>query len=900
MSDVFIPLLFLAVCCVLSGPIALIISIIALNKTKENSAQPKRKTDNTDAPTKYIQTLAGTLAEIERTAPPPLPVIDEPIQPVEIIQQPKVQQESFNNYAQQQKQKDNRETAALEQRIGTRWILVAGIITVFVGVGFLLKYAYDNFSIGPVGRIIAVAIGGGIALLVGEITRRRDYGIVAKGVTALGFAMLYAAVFAAYQIYNLIGFGPAFVFATLITAAAMAYAVVLDEVLIAFLSLLGGFSTPAIAMSKINSPVPLFVYVLILGIGAMLCAYYRKWRVVNLLSFLGTFGLYTMWFEDSAYNAALCVGAIPPVGKTLFVLGWLVVFFAIYLVMPMLYGLIKKVKSGNEDVCLILANAAVTLYYLYTVLFDSYRDYLALAAVAMSAIHLAASEIANRRYKEDANLRLILQAIGIFFVTLAVPLYFKLNATTIAWACEAVILTLIGLRYKNLLTQAFGFLVMFASGVCLLCDLPMHTGKFAFIFNAEFGTWCFVAAAIYMCHLLYRKSQSLQDYSPIAQILYGFSVMALFAAASMEWFLHCKYNLLVEINIHCIAPGQLIIFAVIAIMFLPGLIRPKGVISEVISLALLAVGSLFTFISLSYLHCKSFTIFANLDFAAVFAFLMAILIYQIKYRKTSETFSEYFKTISQIVYGALGLLFLATISAEWYWYCKYDIVSANNHILLKGLTIIFTIVMLFFVIRPISPGGIVPAMLAAGLAIIGAMFTVISFPEFHNDSFAIFFNLNLAIAIIFIAGLFLAARLFWQTKEKEYDGRSFAFMFSLGAILTLWVILTEEIYLYFYCYNRFEEAMQNWKFLTQMYISVMWAAYGTALMITGFWRKIRTLRYISIALFAILLIKVFLIDTQEIKNIYRVAAFLVTGITLVGISYLYQFLKKKGFFDSLF
>ena len=116
----------------------------------------------------------------------------------------------------------------------------------------------------------------------------------------------------------------------------------------------------------------------------------------------------------------------------------------------------------------------------------------------------------------------------------------------------------------------------------------------------------------------------------------------------------------------------------------------------------------------------------------------------------------------------------------------------------------------------------------------------------------------------------------------------------------LWIILTQEIYLYWYCKNCFAGPVYNWKFLAQMYISIMWALYGAVLMVIGFWRKIRTLRYISIGLFAILLVKVFLIDTQEIKNIYRVAAFMVTGVTLVGISYLYQYLKKKGFFDALF
>ena len=32
---------------------------------------------------------------------------------------------------------------------------------------------------------------------------------------------------------------------------------------------------------------------------------------------------------------------------------------------------------------------------------------------------------------------------------------------------------------------------------------------------------------------------------------------------------------------------------------------------------------------------------------------------------------------------------------------------------------------------------------------------------------------------------------------------------------------------------------------------------------------------------------------------YRIAGFLVTGLALVGVSYLYQYLKKKGFFEAV-
>ena len=84
-----------------------------------------------------------------------------------------------------------------------------------------------------------------------------------------------------------------------------------------------------------------------------------------------------------------------------------------------------------------------------------------------------------------------------------------------------------------------------------------------------------------------------------------------------------------------------------------------------------------------------------------------------------------------------------------------------------------------------------------------------------------------------------------------------------------------------------------------MYISVMWAIYGAILMIIGFWRRIKSLRYVALGLFVLLLAKVFVLDTSTVKSVYRIAAFLATGVTLVGVSYLYQFLKKKGFFEAV-
>jgi uncharacterized membrane protein len=84
-----------------------------------------------------------------------------------------------------------------------------------------------------------------------------------------------------------------------------------------------------------------------------------------------------------------------------------------------------------------------------------------------------------------------------------------------------------------------------------------------------------------------------------------------------------------------------------------------------------------------------------------------------------------------------------------------------------------------------------------------------------------------------------------------------------------------------------------------MYVSIMWALYAAALMVVGFWRRIPTLRYVALGLFGLLLAKIFIIDTSQVENIYRIAAFIATGAVLVAVSYLYQFLKKKNFFENL-
>jgi uncharacterized membrane protein len=732
-------LVLLALVCVLTGPAALIVAIVAMKRIGALQREMRA------AASRQAQKLAEAIPVIAReTTKPVEPAI--PVQPsvmrVEAARVPAA-------------------GPGLEQRIGTQWVLIAGVVTVMFAVGFFLKYAYDQRWIGPWGRVLIATAAGLVALVIGEVTRRRGYDIAAKGMTALGFAILYAAIFAAHRWYGLIRPATAYVLAVGITAGAMTYAVALDEIIVAMLSLVGGFLTPAVLSTGQNLPTLLFSYVLILSAGAMFCAYWRRWIAVNVLVFAGTYLLYTGWFERF-YRPEMRAESPPAqLGVALF---WLGVFFVIYLVLPILHGLVRRVKSSIQDVVLVLANAAVVFYYLWTILHE-YREALALCSVGLGAAHLLLAGVVLVRCREDSGLWRCLLLAALVFATLAVPLYFEAHAVAILWAVEGLLLTAAGVRYRSGLARLAGGSALALAVADLVAELPLHAGSFRLFFNPALGTWAFVAAALLAAHVLYRVSRTLdaQMSGTMTQVLYAAGLLTLMTALSMELWLNYLNIKGQQPDMAFFAPQTTLVLALFVLLFTVWPLRPRGLVCPVIGVILGAAGSIFVLVTYSYFHRAGFTLFANLDF-------------------------------------------------------------------------------------------------------VRASFLVIA--------------------------LFLAAGLLRRGASPEPE-RIMATVLSLAAVLLLWVLMTEEVWLYY----RRSPRVERWEFLAQMYISVLWAAYATVLMVVGFWRRVRMLRYIALGIFVLLLAKIFLVDTRELEVAYRIAGFLATGLALVGISYLYQYLKKTGFFE---
>ncbi|MBM4149170.1 MAG: DUF2339 domain-containing protein [Lentisphaerae bacterium] len=76
-------------------------------------------------------------------------------------------------------------------------------------------------------------------------------------------------------------------------------------------------------------------------------------------------------------------------------------------------------------------------------------------------------------------------------------------------------------------------------------------------------------------------------------------------------------------------------------------------------------------------------------------------------------------------------------------------------------------------------------------------------------------------------------------------------------------------------------------------VSVLWALFAISFVAGGIWKNSRSLRYTGLALFAVVLGKVFLSDLARMEMVYRVIAFMAVGTALLLGSFAYLRAGKK-------
>ncbi len=184
-----------------------------------------------------------------------------------------------------------------EQFLGVKLFAWLGGFALFLATAFFLKYSFER-NIIPAS--VRVAIGYVVAVgLIGGALRpwRRRHETLSMTLVGTGVVILYAVTFACRALYHFPHFGtiPTFLLMVLVTIAAFLLAVRMNAQVIAILGMLGGFLTPVLVNSGIDSPIGLFGYITILDLGLFAVVWHRRWNPLALLASIATVAVQIGW-----------------------------------------------------------------------------------------------------------------------------------------------------------------------------------------------------------------------------------------------------------------------------------------------------------------------------------------------------------------------------------------------------------------------------------------------------------------------------------------------------------------------------------------------------------------------------------------------------------------------------
>lgn len=343
--------------------------------------------------------------------------------------------------------------AARAWLLGGNTVVRVGVVILFFGVAFFLGYVAERGWLPIELRLSGAATAGMALLAIGWRLRaaRREYGLALQGG---GAGIVYLTAFAAVNFYDLIGATVGLGVMLLLVVLTAVLAVMQDARSLAVLASLGGFLGPVL-VSRDGSHVALFSYYAALDAGIVAVAWFRAWRVLNLLGFVFTFIVGTMW-GFSYYQPEYFATTQP----------FLALFFALFVAVPVLYARRQPPRlTGYVDGTLVFG-VPLAAYVLQHRLTSDFEYGPAFSALAFAVLYAGvAGTLLRGRRASMQGLAQSFAALAVAFGTLAIPLAFDGQWTSAAWALEGAALVWVGARQARRLALLSGLALQLLAGV---------------------------------------------------------------------------------------------------------------------------------------------------------------------------------------------------------------------------------------------------------------------------------------------------------------------------------------------------------------------------------------------------------------------------------------------------
>jgi uncharacterized membrane protein len=748
----------------------------------------------------------------------------------------------------------------------------AGIVILFIGASFLAKYVADHSRFPIELRFIGLALGAFAFLIVGWRLRERR-AVYAQLLQGAGIAGLYLTVFAATRLYHLLPFALAFVLLAVVALAAAVLAVAQNALPLAVIGTAGGFLAPILVSTGSGNYVALFTYYALLNLGVFAVAWFRTWRVLNVLGFIFTFSITGLW-RATSYQAADLVTAD----------AFLILFFLMYVAVSVLNCVrqapdLKGYLSGS-----LVFGLPVVAFTLHATMVSRIEYGLAWSALTLGAFYLLLGWALYATRRE--TLRLLVEAfaaLGVIFASLAIPLAFDTRTTAAMWAVEGAGLLWLGVRQGRRLPRAFGLLLQACAGVGYLIGYASLRSTQPVLNSAFLGAMMLAVSGIFSAYWLFRNEQRRADYEA------GFAGVLLFWG--VMWWLIAGAN---EISRYFTQStlGAALVYRSITAGALTWLgIRWRWPLPRWIAQFLPVMAWLYAFAH-ALLLGHPLVQWGALGWPAIFVTHYALL------RIAESEPHEIHEWLHAVAVWALALLFA--------WELNWQVAQRTTGVWAS------------------LAWGIVPALLLAWL---GRRELRPDWPVArHAVAYRAYASVPLAVALclwIVVINVSSSGYPAWLPYLPLVNPLDVSVALALAALAMWWSALKPEqradlwqpdirvliaiaAAIVFLWLNAalIRSLHHNWgapitaygiahSTFVQAALSIFWGVLGFAAMTAAAKQKWRYVWMVGIGLMAVVIAKLFFVDLSSINTVARIASFLTVGLLLVVTGYLAPLPPKR-------
>ncbi len=664
-------------------------------------------------------------------------------------------------------QKWLRSNPDLEKFIGENLVNKIGIAVLVLGIAFFVKYAIDQNWIKETGRV-CIGIGCGIILAGIAHYLRNSYRSFSSVMAGGGIAVFYFTIAFAFHQYQMFSQTIAFSVMVIITAFAVALALLYNKIELAVIAVVGGFLVPFLVSNGSDNYVALFTYLLILNIGMLIIAYFKKWPLLHILSFFFTLLIFSAWLINIY---ALGSAAVPYKNALLFATS----FYLVFLTTVLIHNLRTQKPFKVFDFSLLLA---ITFsYYAEGMIILSEWDkgaYQGIFTTALGVINLCLAWYLFKTQKGDKNLLYLLIGLTLTFISLAAPVQLHGHTITLFWSVECVLLYWLHQHSRIQIFKYSSAIVLLLMLISLLLDWSIANEKSVAYLPVIFSNW----------------QGAITNIVTIAS-LGVYSVLLRKATDSNDYIFGLKNNI-------------------------------ASIAMAVAAIAILYATCIFA-VNLCFVNQQTFDV-PNAYHQLITYVFLAVILLAINRLKLVQ------KPTLPVILILAGFLFYLFGSS-----------LANN--LLEG--------------------------------VVENKYAAVHSITHWLSAFALLYLLHRLIKI------------FRQNAAALNNG--FAWLINI-IILIFLSIECKHIYV-----SIFAQPANIETYTTQYLkagLTIVWAVFSFTIMWIGMRYKYKTLRIISLSIFSLALLKLFLFDIRNISEGGKIAAFIMLGVLLLVISFMYQRLKK--------